>query len=213
MVPPTSPPSPSVPVAKLWPYQACSTSDQLGHHIDATGATFAVTAAWDDSASGTAGWTDGRGSERTQVDLIFLDEQASGQVNKWIGVDPWARRTFGADYEPPLGPRHLEGGSLHVGFLLVKPPFGRIGFFDVQIQDGDARVGFYLVPRCRSHDVLNGAIELLMEALEPWGAHSLTASVDPQDTTVVGLCTAAGLTAFRVDSDGQLCLKRLLRAA
>jgi hypothetical protein len=152
-------------------------------------------------------------SERNAVDLIFLDEQASGQVSKWVGVDPLGRRTFGDDYRPPLGPRQLDGDSFHVGFLLVKQPFGRIGFFDVLIRDGDAQVGFYLLPHCRSHDVLNRAVELLVVALEPWRVLTLSVSVDPKDLTVVGLCRAAGLTASSVDGDGHLCLRRHLRAA
>ena len=141
------------------------------------------------------------------MDLVLLDDRAANQVSDWVQSDPLGRRTFGENYRPPhaLG---VDGiSAARFGYVVINGGGEAFGFLEVSLTADVARLGFYLKPSGRSHEVAREAIDLLAADLRG-RAEALTAAVSPEDRSTMALFGAAGFRGDQVDADGQVQLHR-----
>ncbi len=98
------------------------------------------------------------------------------------------------------GPRHVVADRLAVG---------SIGFFGPPV-DGEAEVGYGLVPAARGHGYSTEALRALLAESDRLDV-LVRASVRPEDAASIRVLAACGFTELRgSDEDGQLVMARPL---
>jgi len=98
------------------------------------------------------------------------------------------------------GPRHLVADRLAVG---------SIGFFGAPV-DGEAEVGYGLVPEARGQGYATEALRALLAESDRLGVR-VRASVRPENAPSIRVLAACGFTELRgSDDEGQLVMARPL---
>ncbi len=141
------------------------------------------------------------------MDLVLLDDRAANQVSDWVRSDPLGRRTFGDDYQPPETLGVNDTSPIRFGYIVINGGGEPFGFLEVSLAADVARLGFYIKPSGRTHEVAREAIDLLAADLRG-RAEALTAAVSPEDRSTMALFGAAGFRGDQVDEDGQVQLHR-----